>query len=95
MGAIITSALHDLEDELDAFKAKGAEATIKLSNGADHGFTPEVRRRTLLTFADSRAELMDLLQKIRMASGKIDLVTPFIGRAVEELHPVTPDEEQA
>jgi hypothetical protein len=95
MGAIITSALHDLEDELDAFKAKGAEATIKLSNGADVGFTPEVRRRTLLTFADSRAELMDLLQKIRMASGKIDLVTPFIGRAVEELHPVTPDEEQA
>lgn len=93
MGAIITSGLHDLEDELDAFKSKGSEGKIQLSNGKEVGITPEVKRRTLLTFADARIELMDLLQKIRTAKTKTDLVTPFIGRALDDLHPVVPDEE--
>lgn len=95
MGAIIISALHDLEDELDAFKSKGAEGTIELSNGKQVGVSPEVKRRTLLTFADSRVELMDLLQTIRSAKDKTDLVRPFIGRALEDLHPPEPDKEEA
>jgi hypothetical protein len=93
MGAIITSAMHDLEDELDSFKEKGAESLIKLSTGKEVGITPEVRRRTLLTFADSREELMTLLQQIRVAKTKTDLVTPFIGRALDDLHPPEEDEE--
>lgn len=94
MGAIIISALHDLEDELDAFKSKGAEQKITLSNGKEVGVTPEVRRRTLMTFADSRKELMDLLHQVRAAQDKTDLVKPFIGRALEDLHPPEPDEEK-
>ena len=95
MGAIVTSALHDLEDELNAFKSKGAEGKIKLQNGKEVGITPEVKRRTLLTFADARVELMNLLQQIRIAKDKPDLVTPFIGRALDDLHPAVPDEEEA
>lgn len=86
MGAITTSALHDLEDELEDFK-KGADSLeYELKNGKKIKYTAEIKRRTLLTFAEGRKTLMHLLKQLRGAERMEDLIVIFFKAAIKDLH---------
>lgn len=92
MGAIVTSALGDLEDELQDFKEHAAEFELELKNGKKVKYTPEVRRRTLMTFAEGRKTLETLLKNIRKAGRIEDLIVLFFKRAIDEMF-VKPDDK--
>lgn len=78
-GAVFTHALSEVDDELDAFKSKPPEQKI---GGKKMTFTPEVRRRTLLTFAEAAAEGERMLKKIRNAETLADLFVVLVGKGV-------------
>ena len=86
MGAIITSSLGDLEDELQDFKENTDKLELELKNGKKIKYTKEVRRRTLMTFAEGRRTLDELLKHIRKADRVEDLIVVFFKRAIDEIH---------
>lgn len=85
MGAILTHVQVDLDDELDKFKSKDSKE-LKLGNGQSIKYTPEVKRRTLLTFAESKAALLLLLKEIRKARDFGELLNVFFKETIKELH---------
>lgn len=76
-GAIFTHTLAELDDELDEFKLH--PPTVKI-DGVKLEFTPEVKRRTLLTFAETSAEVERILKRIRAADSLADLFVTLVGK---------------
>jgi hypothetical protein len=95
MGAILTAALADLEDELNEFKEDVDELKLQLENGKAIKYTPEIRRRTLLTFAEAKRTIGDQLKHVRRAEQVEDLIVLFFKGAIKEMHQEPEPEPQA
>lgn len=87
MSAIMTDVLSDLEDELDEFKESQDTLELELKNGNRVKYTPEVRRRTLMTFAEAFVQAQAALKAIRSADSFSGLFRYFLKDALAALHP--------
>lgn len=94
MGAILTGACNDLEDDLEDFKKHVDEMHLQLKNGKEIRYTPEIKRRTLMTFAEAKRTLHALLKSVRKAGRIEDLIVHFFKGSIKELH-AEPEEAQA
>jgi hypothetical protein len=83
--AVLTSTLVDLDDELEAFKKSVDQKVLKLDNGDKIKYTPEIRRRTLMTFAESIKNVNDMLQDIRRCKDMTAVIELFFGDIIAEL----------
>lgn len=84
--SIYVSALDDLDDALDSFKTHSDEYTLKLDNGKTIKYTKEIKRRTLMTFAEARRTIAEMISKIRKTSDLAGLIEVFFDRQLDELH---------
>jgi hypothetical protein len=84
--AIYISAIDDLDESLDSFKSKGDEYTMTLDDGKTIKYTQEIRRRTLMVFAEARKDLINMLSKIKKCRYMEDFVELFFGQALDGLH---------
>lgn len=87
MSAVMTHCMSELEDELDEFKTTVDSLELELKNGQKVKYTPEVKRRTLMTFAEGFMGVNRDLKAIRNANGFGDLLEYFLKDALEDLHP--------
>lgn len=87
MAAVMTHCMSELEDELDEFKATVDDLELELKSGKKVKYTAEVRRRTLMTFAEGFKSVNCDLKAIRNANGFGDLLSYFLRDALEDLHP--------
>lgn len=78
-GAVFSHTLAEIDDELDAFKTNPPETTI---NGKKIVYTPEIKRRTLLTFAEASVSCERMLKKIRNAESLSELFVVLVGKGV-------------
>lgn len=76
-GAIMTHTLVELDDELDAFKENPPTTKI---DGEVIEYTPEIKRRTLLTFAEASATVERYIKKIRNADSLSELFVMLVGK---------------
>lgn len=83
--AIYVNALDDVEDALTAFKMKADEYELDLPNGKKIKYTKEIKRRTLLQFADTKQNLYDTLAKIKKADELPELIEVFFSGQLDEL----------
>jgi hypothetical protein len=83
--AIYVNALDDVEDALTAFKIKADEYELDLPNGKKIKYTKEIKRRTLLQFADTKQNLYDVLAKIKKADELPELIEVFFGGQLDDL----------
>lgn len=84
--AIYVSAIDDLNDSLDTFKKHGDEYELKLNDGTIIKYTKEIKRRTLMSFAESRKTLEEYLKNIRSAKYLEDLIEVFFKKSLDQLH---------
>ncbi len=75
--AIYIAALDDVEEALDSFKTGADEYHLQLRNGQTIKYTKEIKRRTLMVFAESRRALIETLNDVRRATDMYDLIEIF------------------
>lgn len=84
--SIYVSAMDDLDEALDAFKTNSDSYKLKLENGKEITYTQEIKRRTLMTFAEANKSITEMLSKIRRASDFPQLLEVFFHRQLDDLH---------
>lgn len=84
--SIYVSALDDLDEALDSFKTHADEYTLKLDDGTVIKYTKEIKRRTLMSFAEAHRTLFEMLSKIRRCQDLEELIEVFFGKQLDELH---------
>lgn len=91
--AIYINALDDVEDALNAFKTKADEYELDLPNGKKIKYTKEIKRRTLMLFADTKDNLFNTLAQIKKSDDLADLIEVFFGPALDGLEDTGQDYE--
>lgn len=84
--SIYVSALDDLDEALDTFKMHSSEYVLKLDNGKEIKYTKEIKRRTLMSFAEASRTVAEMLAKIRKAQNMEQLVEVFFDRQLDQIH---------
>ena len=84
--SIYVSAMDDLDESLDAFKTHSDSYNLKLENGKEIKYTQEIKRRTLMTFAEANKTITLMLAKIRKANDMEQLLEIFFDRQLDDLH---------
>jgi len=83
--AIYISAIDDLEEALNTFKMNGSEYSLNLKDGQTVKYTKEIRRRTLLIFAEARRGLIETLHRIQRSSDMYDLIEVMFKDQLDQL----------
>jgi hypothetical protein len=91
MTAIWMSALSDLDDALDEFKSTVDKLELDLKDGRKVKYTPEVRRRTLMVFAEANKICNKYLKELRASHDLGSLLEIFLGKTIDELQDTRAD----
>ena len=83
--AIYIAAIDDLEDSLNTFKENADEYVLDLENGQSIKYTAEIKRRTLMSFAEARRQLIEMINKVKRSDDLYDLIEVFFGRQLDQL----------
>jgi len=84
--AIYIHTIDDLDDALDSFKKSADEYELELEDGKKIKYTPEIKRRTLMTFAEARKQLYQQLATIRKTQDIEDLIEAFFKSQLDSIH---------
>ena len=93
MESIIIATMEQLEEALQDFKNNADKYKKKLSTGKVVGYSPEIKKRTLLTFAETKKALRDLLAQVKKSKNIGDLIVAMFGRQIKEIYSEAADEE--
>ena len=83
--AIYVSALDDLEDALIGFKMNADDYKLELKNGKSIKYTKEIKRRTLMVFAEARRQLIEMLSDVRKTHDMYDLIELFFEKQLDQM----------
>jgi len=83
--AIYIAAIDDVEEALDAFKSGADDYHLELKNGQTIKYTQEIKRRTLMVFAEARRSLIEMLNDVRRATDMYDLVEIFFKKQLDTM----------
>lgn len=84
--ALIDATKEKLATRLKDFKANKDNFQLKLKSGKSIGLSPEVIRRTLVTFAESKRDLDELGEKVKGAKTLLQLAAVLYGRVAKAVH---------
>lgn len=84
--ALIGATLDKLDVKLKDFKANKDSFQLKLKSGKTIGLSPEVIRRTLLTFAEANRDLKELREKVKGVKSMAQLVAVLYGKVAKTVH---------
>lgn len=84
--AIITQGAGELKALLEDFKANKDKFSLKLKGGKTIGISPEIEKRTLLVFAESRRNVLELLEKVKAAKTSAQVVAILYGHLAKQVH---------
>lgn len=91
--AIMVSTLSELEDMLDEFKENAADYSLTLKNGKKVKYSKEIKRRTLLTFAEARKNLIKQVEQVKNVNNIKQLASLCFGSELNKLHASDVEEE--
>lgn len=83
--AIYVASLDDLEEALNSFKTNADEYKLELKNGQEIKYTKEIKRRTLMVFAEARRQLIEMISEVRRASDMYDLINVFFESQLDRM----------
>ena len=85
ISAILKNSLDEVNGILDGFKKESGEYKLKLKTGKEIGITPEVMKRTLTAFAETKKDILEINAKVRTANDAAELVLALYGRTIESI----------
>ena len=86
--AIVQQAAADMRAMLQDFKDNKDNFQLKLKNGRVIGISPEIEKRTLLVFAESRRNIVELFDKLKKAKTTAQVVATLYGGLAKQVHEV-------
>lgn len=90
--ALIDNTKQQLAQELKDFKTNKDAFQLKLKNGKSIGLSPEIIRRTLLSFAEAKRDLDELAEKLAKTKNLAQLVALLYGKIAKAVHEVAEPE---
>lgn len=90
--AMISSTSKQLKAELENFKKEKEQFKLKLKNGKEMKLSPDVVKKTLVSFAEAKSNLQDLFDKVKGADDLPQFLAVIYGgviRGMQEAATVT------
>ncbi len=84
--AMIDATMEKLATMLKDYKANKDNFQLKLKSGKSLGHSPEIIRRTLLTFAESKRDLDELRDKVAKTKSLTQLAAVLYGKIAKAVH---------
>ena len=84
--AIVQQAAVDMRAMLQDFTANKDNFQLKLKNGRVIGISPEINMRTLLVFAESRRNLLELFYKLKKTQTTTQVIAILYGGLAKQVH---------
>ena len=86
ISAILGNALDELSKKLEEFKLKSSEYKLTLKNGKEVSYSPDIIKKTLIAFAETRRTIMHLKEKVDSSKSIAELINAMFGRTIEMMH---------
>ena len=84
--AIYISALDDLEESLNSFKENSETYELELKNGKKIKYTKEIKRRTLMVYAEARRQIIEIINDVKRSDDFEDLIEIFLSSQLDSLY---------
>lgn len=84
--AIYASTLDDVEDSLLSFKQNADGYELELDDGKKVKYTKEIKRRTLLVFAEAKRELRKILKDVKSTDDLYSLIDIMFDKQLDQIH---------
>lgn len=85
VSSVLKSAIAEIDSILHKFKQEAGEYKLKLKTGKEIGISPEVMKRTLTAFAETKKEINEINSKVLASRNGADLVSALYGRTINSL----------
>ena len=86
IAAILDNLLKDLDEKLTTFKKESDSYELELKSGKKIKYSPEIVRRTLLSFAELNTEITDLSKAVKKAKSLNELVFLIYKNPIDSAH---------
>lgn len=86
MLALIQQSAADMRALLEDFKTNKEHFQLKLKNGKTIGISEEINKRTLLVFAESRRNILELFEKVKKAKTIAQIIATIYGHLAKAVH---------
>ena len=83
--AILSAANDEVSDMLKKYKAEVDDYKVELKNGKTVKYSPEIRRRTLTAFAETKAGINAMIEGIDKSSNFTALILVLYGKTIKAL----------
>lgn len=85
ISAILENSLEDIDDILVKFKNDASSYKLKLKTGKEIGISPEVMKRNLTAFAETKRDIHEINKAVKNASSPSELIIALYGRTIKSL----------
>ena len=85
ISSILKNAISEVNAILESFKKEAGEYKLKLKTGKEIGITPEIMKRTLTAFAETKKDINDVNAKVLHSSSPAELVMALYGKTIENI----------
>jgi len=92
--SIVQQAAADMRSMLNDFKENKDKFQLKLKNGRMIGISPEIEKRTLLVFAESRRNIVELFDKLKKTSTVAQVIAILYGGLAKQVHETEDADDQ-
>jgi hypothetical protein len=83
--AVLKNALQEINGILNDFKQEAGEFKLQLKTGKEIGISPEIMKRTLTAFAETKADVNKVNSAVLKSRTPAELVLALYGRTIESL----------
>lgn len=85
ISAILKFTLSEVNEILGQFKQEAGEFKLSLKTGKEIGITPEVMKRTLTAFAETKKDISTINDRVVNAKTPTELVWALYGKTIEAI----------
>jgi hypothetical protein len=83
--AVLDNSIKEINELLTTFKAEATEYTLKLKSGKEIKFSPEVMKRTLTAFAETKQDIASIIRDVKKSQTPHELVLALYGKSIEKI----------
>jgi uncharacterized protein YjaG (DUF416 family) len=85
IASILKNTIEEVNTILNQFKQESGEFKLKLKTGKEIGISPEVMKRTLTAFAETKIEIAKVRAAVLASRTPADLILALYGRTIDAL----------
>lgn len=83
--SVLNTATNEIDDILSRFKQDAKSYKLKLKTGKEIGISPEVMKRTLTAFAETKKDISEIIARVKTSSTGAQLILALYGKTIKSL----------